>query len=523
VEKPIATGVTDWRALCELERTGGTRFAVNHQLRWHATPFTISDFGFCKCCNVISLEIEKRAHNPVSFATFVVIQTTKGKETGMNRQHNGISTSGPGYRKQLLHAMVHYLPHRGLPLQTSDGRVRWSDRLLAMTAVLMVWSGAQVTLDAFGEAREVVVSMYKTRRRPGRCLSGFLTRLRRSTARLLTVLVPALQKATQNAAGKRWQWGQWILMAVDGSRINCPRTKSNEQAFGCAGRKKTGPQQFLTTVFHVSTGLLWDWRGGPGNVPERTHLRAMLPNLPAHTLLLADAGFTGYDLLKALLGEGQDFLVRVGANVTLLRKLGYFVREHDQIVYLWPQNRRRQEPMVLRLVRVRDGRKQQCLLTSILDPKRLSDSHVAELYRLRWRVEVCFRSLKQTMGKRTMLSTSAENAKVELDWAVVGLWLLSLMGVGQAASVDRHRLSVAQALRAVRRWMRSPTARPPAGGLHRALRKSLVDRYARTSSKKARDWPHKKQETPPGVPKIRTATKAEVLKAKEIQCKAMAA
>jgi hypothetical protein len=30
-------------------------------------------------------------------------------------------------------------------------------------------------------------------------------------------------------------------------------------------------------------------------------------------------------------------------------------------------------------------------------------------------VEVCFRSLKQTMGKRTMLSTSAENAKVELD------------------------------------------------------------------------------------------------------------
>lgn len=441
----------------------------------------------------------------------------------MNRQRNGTSTSGQGYLKQLLHAIVRFLPRRGLPLQTKDGRVRWSDRLLAMTAVLMVWSGRPVTLDAFREAREVVVSMYKTRRRPGRCLSGFLTRLRRSTARLLTVLVPTLRKATQEAAGKRWQWRQWILMAVDGSRVNCPRTKSNERAFGCAGRKKTGPQQFLTTVFHVSTGLVWDWRRGPGNAAERTHLRAMLPNLPALTLLLADAGFTGYDLLEALLAEEQDFLIRVGANVRLLRKLGYFVREHDQIVYLWPQDKRNQAPLVLRLVRVRDGRKQQCLLTNILDPKRLSDSHVAKLYRLRWRVEVCFRSLKQTMGKRKMLSTSAENAKVELDWAVVGLWLLSLMGVGQAASVDRHRLSVAQALRAVRRWMRSPTARPPAGGLHRALRKALVDRYARTSSKKARNWPHKKREKPPGVPKVRTATKTEVLKAQKIRCKGKAA
>ena len=138
----------------------------------------------------------------------------------MNRQRNGTSTSGQGYLKQLLHAIVRFLPRRGLPLQTKDGRVRWSDRLLAMTAVLMVWSGRPVTLDAFREAREVVVSMYKTRRRPGRCLSGFLTRLRRSTARLLTVLVPTLRKATQEAAGKRWQWRQWILMAVDGSRVN---------------------------------------------------------------------------------------------------------------------------------------------------------------------------------------------------------------------------------------------------------------------------------------------------------------
>ena len=35
VKKPIATGVADWRTLCELGRASHTRFAVCHQLRWH--------------------------------------------------------------------------------------------------------------------------------------------------------------------------------------------------------------------------------------------------------------------------------------------------------------------------------------------------------------------------------------------------------------------------------------------------------------------------------------------------------
>jgi predicted dehydrogenase len=33
-EKPIATGVADWRALCALEAQSTTRFAVSHQFRW---------------------------------------------------------------------------------------------------------------------------------------------------------------------------------------------------------------------------------------------------------------------------------------------------------------------------------------------------------------------------------------------------------------------------------------------------------------------------------------------------------
>ena len=57
----------------------------------------------------------------------------------------------------------------------------------------------------------------------------------------------------------------------------------------------------------------------------------MVPELPAHALIVADAGFVGYALWQALLTAGHHFVIRVGANVRLLRQLGW-VREHAQVV-----------------------------------------------------------------------------------------------------------------------------------------------------------------------------------------------
>ena len=240
----------------------------------------------------------------------------------MERQRIRPSTKAQGYHKQLLHAMGLYLPRRGLPLQSTDRRVRWTDRLIVMAAVLMAWQPADKLIDAFEAAREVVVSMYATRRRPGRHLRGFIAIVGTSSERLLATVMPALRRAVRSLAGTTWRQGRWVLMAVDGSRIDCPRTVANEQAFGCAGRKKTGPQQMLTTVFHLTTGLIWDFRRGTGKASERRHLHEMIPTLPLRTLLLADAGFTGYDLLGSVLAAGHHFIVRVGGNVTLLKELG---------------------------------------------------------------------------------------------------------------------------------------------------------------------------------------------------------
>jgi len=434
----------------------------------------------------------------------------------MDRQRTGNPTRASGYHSQLLHAMGQFLPRRGLPLLSDDARVRWTDRLVVINAILMTWMAAPTLRDAFEMAREVVVSMYRSRRRPGKTLSGFLQILGDKSLVLLERVVHGLRQSVRQVAGSLWRMDRWVLMAVDGSRTECPRTRANERAFGCAGRHKTGPQQFITTVFHLATGLIWDWRRGSGKEAERNHLRKMIASLPCGTLLLADAGFTGYDLLRSLRAAGHDFIVRVGKNVRLLRELGYAVQEHRQTVYLWPKAYHHQEPLVLRLVELGKGKRRVCLLTSVRSPTALPDKSVARLYRQRWLVEVQFRSLKQTMAHRKMLSTTPNRAGMELDWAMAGLWMLGLLAAGKARRGQQGQWSAAGSLRVVRRAMRRPKARPPAGGLASELQRACRDRYRRRGPKQARDWPRKKKESPPGCPRIRMASIAEVTEAREL-------
>jgi len=436
----------------------------------------------------------------------------------MNRQRVGKTSKRVCYRTELLQAIGRCLPRRGLALQVADGRRRWTPRMLVTCAILFAWLPGQAAKDVFAVAREAVVGLYPTRRRPGRRCEGFLEALVTGSRELLMVVCRALQAGLRRLYGRTWRFMGWVVMGVDGSRVECPMTAANEAAFGCAGKKKTTPQLMLTVLFHVASGLPWAWRRGGGKESERKHLRELIGDLPRASLLLADAGFTGYELLRALMDAGHDFIVRVGRNVSLLRQLDYDVERHDGIVYLWPKGKRSQTPLVLRLVEVGSGRKKAYLVTSVLSRERLSEAQSGELYRLRWGVEVLYRSFKRTMEHHKMRSDSPRHALVELDWAMVGLWMLGLMTL-QAMGPrrrQRHRWSVAESLRVVRRAVTHPRSPRRGGPLQKKLRKAVIDSYVRRRPKKARHWPHKKTEKPPGKPILRMATKSEVLAAKPL-------
>lgn len=404
-----------------------------------------------------------------------------------------------------------------------------SPRLLAVAALLWVWSDEKLVADRLETARRIALTMFPQPQNVGRSFQGFLKLLIHWSGHLEDILKSALHKSMITDFPNLMRIGKYVIMAVDGSRIGLPRTKSNENEFSVTRHKnKKKPKKHLnksaekkantvtmwiTTLWHCGTGLPWDWRLGPSDSNERVHWLEMLRDLKSPTLFVGDAGFVGYEYAKCVIAAGHQVLIRVGSNVTLLKRLGY-CKERNGIVYVWPKRKatRLETPLVFRLVECHNGKHPVYLITSILSPTELSNAEILATYRQRWGIELFYRHLKQTFGKHKLRSRSAKAAYVEMTWAFLGLWCMATYGLKQlhAKGIDPSRLSFAKLIRAFQRIMRDyllPIERKCR--LRDLLLEALIDDYQR-GDKTSRDYPRKKKEKPPGPPKIRYATDEEI-------------
>jgi hypothetical protein len=365
----------------------------------------------------------------------------------------------------------------------------WTPHGLTAAALLWAWSDEATLTARFEAARKIALRALGLTELTARTYQAFLKLLRAWTAVLAAAPVPALRRRMQEDLPERFLVGGYAVFGVDGSRLELPRTASNEgrfaprprpskgrrrarararaaQADAARAKKSNSPRMWLTVMFHAGTGLPWDWRTGPTDSSERERLMQMIPALPAAALVTAGAGFVGYDYWKALSDSGRQFLVRVGANVRLLKGLGY-ARERAGLVYLWPDRAaaRLRPPLVLRLVVARGPRHPVYLVTSVLEAEALADEQVIAVYRLRWGVELFYRQFKQTFGRRKLRSHCGGNAEVEAVWSLLGLWSLCLHGQVELGydGIPAPGVSVAGLLRAYRAAMRAYRSRPEPG------------------------------------------------------------
>ena len=396
---------------------------------------------------------------------------------------------------------------------------RWTLEYVIYVSILMALDEAEHLKDRFAHARQTVGRMFPGRRRPGQTYQGYVAACRRLRRRHRRAIHRQLRDRHRWVAGPYWQRDGWVAFAADGTRVELPRTAAHEQAFGCAGRDKTGPQLQLTSLYHMGTGLPWAWQIGAGTESEQVHLRHLARWLPADSLLVADAGFTSFDLLRSLRERHVQVLVRMGSNRTLLTGLpDTEVRIRGAVVWLWPKDKQtRCPPLRLRLLRIEPANHAPMyLVTSVGDEQALTDRQIGQFYRMRWGQEVFHRSFKQTLAQHKMRSGSPAAAKQELDWALMGYLILGLWSVEALLGAGRDPLtwSVADSLRVVRGAMRQG-GRLGRGALACFLRKAVKDRYLRTGSKSARNWPRKKKDHPPGLPKMREATEQEKCRAQK--------
>ena len=423
----------------------------------------------------------------------------------------------------------------------------WTPRWLVCAALLWAWSDEKTLTDRFRIARKIICRLRGDQEQPAASYQAFIKLLRRWTEPLRELLTEAFRQRAQKSLGKVWKVAGWLVLAIDGSRLDVARTRRNEQRYSPKSklsraaqrrrrarrsrrrtqqesreRKANIPCVWLTMLWHVGSGLPWSWRADAADSSERGHLQQMLSDLSDPSLITADAGFVGYDVWKTLLDAGHHLLIRVGSNVRLLKDLGY-ARQRRGLVYLWPDQKAQAQlpPLVLRLIEIHNGRHPIYLVTSVLDVGQLSDAESAKIYRRRWGIELFYRHCKQTFERRKLRSHNPDNVMIELHWSLLGMWAMGLHSHRHLLhrGVLPERVSFAGVLRAYRRSMREYKSPPdPGERLTELLNVAILDDYQRTD-KRSRDYPRKKQETATGPPLIRIATSPQRALAQQLKAK----
>lgn len=406
-----------------------------------------------------------------------------------------------------------------MPDPVARREVRWTPLAAGLAVVLMTLDPGCPLGVRCEDALACMATDFTRRRRVGKTYNGLVKALQRQAPFILPVLKADLRRQARERLDRIPRTAGWTLLAVDGSKEDLPRTRDHEKEFGIADNGKY-PQAFVTSVVEVQTGLPWDWRIDKGRAGEKEHLIQMAPNLPAEALLLGDGNFVGYRVWATLHELGKHFLIRIGGNVSLLTKLwpDAALRRDRNIVYAWPKkHQERVAPLTLRLIRVGSGKKPVFLLTNVIDPGRLSKSMAGSIYRLRWGIELFYRTLKRTLGYAKLRSKAGRRARMELEWALITMTIIAMMGIDalRRRRRDPRRLSPAPLIRALRvSLLRGGNARPRQTGdiLSHAMAASVKDDYHRHAPKRSRYRPITRITPSPLVlkpPRLRAANAQE--------------
>jgi len=400
--------------------------------------------------------------------------------------------------------------------------------------MLWAWAAPTTLVDRFQLSRQIIERLFPQLPLADISYQAFIKLLRRHSPSLLRPIIASLRLRMQQELSSDFLINGRAVFAVDGTKVLLPKTESNEKAYAKTRQRKQTrtdvgattqsghlrnkvPQFYLTLLFNLGTQLMWDWRAGPSNASETEHLEEMLSDLPSKSLIVADAGFIGFDLWNAVFDAGHDWVVRVGANVKLLKKLG-FCRENQSTVYYWPNEKRQKgfPPIVFRMLRI-DGGKHPVYLITNLKHAELTDVQLADLYRRRWSIEVHYRTLKCVYKRAKLRSGNADNARIELQWSLIGLWAAGAMALSQTG-IDPPKLSMAGVIRAMQITITHYRVRPEKHeDLAANLNNAIIDSYQRMSKEQRNPTILTRNYRASREPKIVEANQLQIRSAKKIK------
>jgi len=281
---------------------------------------------------------------------------------------------------------------------------------------------------------------------------------------------------------------------VDGSTVQLPDTPPNQRAYPQPSTQKPGcgfPVMRLVVLFSLASGALLDVALGNLHSHDLRLFARLWEALRAGDILLGDRAFGDYLTLARLPLQGVDVVARLHHRRTVdFRKAKRLGRNDGLLVWRKgyqqsdivsaTQWRMLPEEIMVRLVRfhatIRGFRSRKItLVTTLLDPGAYPAEELAALYGRRWRLELCLRDVKTTLGLELLRCQSPAMARKEVLAYLIAHNLVRCV-MAEAARVQEaplDRLSFKGTLDAVRQYS-TAIARARSRQLRRQLWQDLL-------------------------------------------------
>lgn len=385
---------------------------------------------------------------------------------------------------------------------------RWDLHPLLYILLLTTYCSGDSLPEKFEAARSFYVVCCPKRKRPGVSFAGFEKAVAKLPMPVLRTLAAAIRSQITVAFADRWKVGNFIPLGCDGTRQACPRTEELERRLGTFGKEGSPPMIWNTSVVHLTLGLPFCWRlGKGGKASERSHLIHMLRWLPTAALIVADAGYVGYEVVATMIRQNVSFLIRMSSMATFYSETNEPLDEfREGIVYYWPKTQEHEgkPPLHGRLMRIHSSRHKAdvWLFTNVEDPKRLSLEMAGTCYRWRWENEGFFRTYKRSLKKVVLMSRTLRLVHREAEASMIATQLLLCQGALAMPAPARDGLPVMCSPRGVLLEVRRDISAGKA--LKRLfserIRCAQRERRVRASVKQKREWPRRKPHTAPHPP-----------------------
>ena len=273
---------------------------------------------------------------------------------------------------------------------------------------------------------------------------------------------PALRRLVVESAGDlereaddAWLWKGRHAKLVDGFTFTMPDTPANQAAFPQLASQTPGvgfPIARACTVISLATACVCDLAIGPyegKETGEAALLRGMLDVFDEGDVAVFDRYGCSFMMLALLSLRGVQVCARLhqrrASDFRRGRRLG---KDDHLITWTRParpawmseeQYDRIPETLTLREVRFHvtvPGRRTETLIvvTTLTDPEAYPPEAIAELYGLRWNVELDIRDIKQTLGLDHVRCKTPEMVRREL-WVTLLAYNLIRKVIATSAAV----------------------------------------------------------------------------------------